>query len=224
MATKDALQFIEDLKNNNNKEWFHENKKRYELFKKEYQHIIASLLQEMKPLDTSLTTLEVKNCMFRINRDIRFSKDKSPYKSNMGIWLSTNKNAKNAPGYYIHYEKGNSFIAGGLYCPEPEDLKKVRKEIAYFYDDLEKISADKTFQKEFGALDRDEANVLKKAPKDYDPDHPAIEFLKLKSFTASQKISDDLFNETDFAKKITQKLIALKPLNDFLNRALETVE
>lgn len=224
MATKDALQFIEDLKNNNNKEWFHENKKRYELFKKEYQHIIVSLLQEMKPLDASLTNLEVKNCMFRINRDIRFSKDKSPYKSNMGIWLSTNKNAKNAPGYYIHYEKGNSFIAGGLYCPEPEDLKKVRKEIAYFYDDLEKISADKTFQKEFGALDRDEANVLKKAPKDYEPDHPAIAFLKLKSFTASQKISDDLFNETDFAKKITQKLIVLKPLNDFLNRALETVE
>lgn len=224
MATKDALLFIEDLKNNNNKEWFHENKKRYELFKKEYQHIIASLLQEMKPLDASLTNLEVKNCMFRINRDIRFSKDKSPYKSNMGIWLSTNKNAKNAPGYYIHYEKGNSFIAGGLYCPEPEDLKKVRKEIAYFYDDLEKISADKTFQKEFGALDRDEANVLKKAPKDYEPDHPAIAFLKLKSFTASQKISDDLFNETDFAKKITQKLVVLKPLNDFLNRALETVE
>ncbi len=224
MATKDALLFIEDLKNNNNKEWFHENKKRYELFKKEYQQIIASVLQEMKPLDTSLANLEVKNCMFRINRDIRFSKDKSPYKSNMGIWLSTNKNCKNAPGYYIHYEKGCSFIAGGLYCPEPDDLKKVRKEIAYFYDDLEKISSDKTFQKEFGALDREEANVLKKAPKDYEPNHPAIDFLKLKSFTASQKISDDLFNETDFAKKITQKLIVLKPLNDFLNRALETVE
>lgn len=224
MAQKEALQFIEDLKNNNNKEWFHENKKRYELFKKEYQNLIAEILQEMKPLDASLANLEVKNCTFRINRDIRFSKDKSPYKSNMGIWLSTNKNCKNSPGYYIHYEKGSSFIAGGLYCPEAEDLKKVRKEIAFFYEDLEKISSNSTFKKEFGALDRDEANVLKKAPKDYDPNHPAIEFLKLKSFTATQKISDDLFNDKDFAKKITQKLIALKPLNEFLNRALETVE
>jgi len=224
MATKDALLFIEDLKNNNNKDWFHENKKRYELFKKEYQNSIAEILQEMKPLDASLANLEVKNCTFRINRDIRFSKDKSPYKSNMGIWLSTNKNHKNSPGYYIHYEKGSSFIAGGLYCPEAEELKKVRKEIAFFYEDLEKISSNSTFKKEFGALDRDEANVLKKAPKDYDPNHPAIEFLKLKSFTATQKISDDLFTDNDFAKKITQKLIALKPLNEFLNRALETVE
>ncbi|HBI00273.1 DUF2461 domain-containing protein [uncultured Flavobacterium sp.] len=224
MAQKEALQFIEDLKNNNNKEWFHENKKRYELFKKEYQNIIAEILQEMKPLDASLANLEVKNCTFRINRDIRFSKDKSPYKSNMGIWLSTNKNSTNSPGYYIHYEKGSSFIAGGLYCPEAEELKKVRKEIAFFHEDLEKISSNSTFKKEFGALDRDEANVLKKAPKDYDPNHPAIEFLKLKSFTATQKISDELFTDKDFAKKITQKLIALKPLNEFLNRALETVE
>ena len=224
MARNEALQFIEDLKNNNNKEWFHENKKRYEFFKKEYQNLIAEILQEMKPLDASLANLEVKNCTFRINRDIRFSKDKSPYKSNMGIWLSTNKNYKNSPGYYIHYEKGSSFIAGGLYCPEAEELKKVRKEIAFFYEDLEKISSNATFKKEFGTLDRDETNVLKKAPKDYDPNHPAIEFLKLKSFTATQKISDELFIDKDFAKKITQKLIALKPLNEFLNRALETVE
>ena len=224
MARKEALQFIEDLKNNNNKEWFHENKKRYELFKKEYQNIIAEILQEMKPLDPSLANLEIKNCTFRINRDIRFSKDKSPYKSNMGIWLSTNKNIKNSPGYYIHYEKGSSFIAGGLYCPEAEELKKVRKEIAFFYEDLEKTTSNATFKKEFGALDRDETNVLKKAPKDYDPNHPAIEFLKLKSFTATQKIDDELFSDKDFAKKITQKLIILKPLNEFLNRALETVE
>ncbi|WP_396150664.1 DUF2461 domain-containing protein [Flavobacterium sp.] len=224
MARKEALQFIEDLKNNNNKEWFHENKKRYEFFKKEYQNLIAEILQEMKPLDASLANLEIKNCTFRINRDIRFSKDKSPYKSNMGIWLSTNKNYKNSPGYYIHYEKGISFIAGGLYCPEAEELKKVRKEITFFYEDLEKISSNATFKKEFGTLDRDETNVLKKAPKDYDPNHPAIEFLKLKSFTATQKISDNLFTDKDFAKKITEKLIALKPLNEFLNRALETVE
>jgi uncharacterized protein (TIGR02453 family) len=124
----------------------------------------------------------------------------------------------------VHFEKGNSFIAGGVWCPEPEELKKIRKEIAFFYDDLETIVNDKTFKKEFKALTRDENNTLKKAPKDFEPNHPAIEFLKLKSFTASEKIDDKLFLEKDFSKIVAQKLMALKPLNDFLNRALETEE
>lgn len=224
MITKEALQFLEDLIANNNTEWMHANKKRYENYKKDYHSFIASILTAMKPLDPSLEPLEVKNCTFRINRDIRFSKDKSPYKTNMGVWMSQDKNSKNAPGYYIHFEKGNSFIAGGVWCPEPAELKKIRKEIEFFYDDLEAIVANKNFKKEFLELSREEANVLKKAPKDFDPNHPAIEFLKLKSFTASHKINEKDFTENDFSKKIAQQLIALKPLNDFLRRALETEE
>jgi uncharacterized protein (TIGR02453 family) len=224
MISKEAIQFIEDLKINNNTEWMHANKKRYESFKKDYHSFIASVLEQMKPLDKSLEPLEIKNCTFRINRDIRFSKDKSPYKTNIGIWFSTNKNRKNSPGYYIHFEKGSSFIAGGSWCPEVDELRKIRKEIAYFYDDLEAIVNNSDFKKEFKALSREENNVLKKAPKGYDPDHPAIEFLKLKSFTTSQKIDDSLFLSPDFSEKITKKLIAIKPFNDFLNRALETEE
>ena len=222
MITKQALLFLEDLVDNNNTDWMHANKKRYEQYKKDYHHFIASLLAEMKPLDQSLEPLEVKNCTFRINRDIRFSKDKSPYKTNMGVWFSQNKFQKNSPGYYVHYEKGNSFIAGGVWCPEPNELKKIRKEIAFFHEDLEAIVKDKNFKKEFTELTRDENNTLKKAPKDIDPNHPAIEFLKFKSFTASSKIDDVLFTDKDFSKIIAQKLMALKPLNDFLNRALET--
>jgi uncharacterized protein (TIGR02453 family) len=224
MMTKEALQFLKDLIANNNTEWMHANKKRYENYKKDYHQYIAEILAEIKPLDKSLEPLEVKNCTFRINRDIRFSKDKSPYKTNMGVWFSQNKNRKNSPGYYIHFEKGNSFIAGGVWCPEPDELKKIRKEIEFFHDDLEKIVNDKTFKKEFVALSREENNVLKNAPKSFEPTHPAIEFLKLKSFTASQRIDDKLFTEPDFSKKIAQKLITLKPMNDFLNRALETEE
>ncbi|MEO8517410.1 MAG: DUF2461 domain-containing protein [Flavobacterium sp.] len=224
MISKDAIQFIEDLKNNNNTEWMHANKKRYESYKKDYHSFIASILEEMKPLDPSLDLLEIKNCTFRINRDIRFSKDKAPYKTNMGVWLTTNKNRKNSPGYYIHFEKDSSFIAGGVWCPETEELKKIRKEIAFFHDDLEEIVNDKNFKKEFKAISREENNVLKKAPKGYEPTDPAIEFLKLKSFTCSQKIDDKLFLNKDFSKKIAQKLIVLKPLNEFLNRALETEE
>lgn len=222
MITKEASQFLSDLVANNNTEWMHANKKRYESFKKDYHNYIASLLAEMKPLDKTLEPLEIKNCTFRINRDIRFSKDKSPYKTNIGVWMSQNRNRKNAPGYYIHFEKGNSFIAGGVWCPEPNELKQIRKEIAFFHEDLEAIVNDKNFKSEFGELSRDENNVLKKAPKDFEPDHPAIEFLKLKSFTASEKIDDKLFLDKDFSKIIAKKLIALKPMNDFLNRALET--
>lgn len=224
MITKEALEFLGDLIANNNTEWMHANKKRYESYKNDYHNFIASILLEMKLLDPTLEPLEVKNCTFRINRDIRFSKDKSPYKTNMGAWFSQNKNRKNSPGYYIHFEKGNSFIAGGVWCPEPNELKLIRKEIEFFYDDLEAIVADKTFKNEFKELTRDENNTLKKAPKDFDPNHPAIEFLKLKSFTASQKIDEKLFTKPDFSKVISQKLMALKPMNDFLRRALETEE
>jgi uncharacterized protein (TIGR02453 family) len=222
MITKEALQFLEDLIANNNTEWMHANKKRYESYKKDYHNYIASILAEMKPLDKTLEPLEVKNCTFRINRDIRFSKDKSPYKTNMGVWFTQNKFRKNSPGYYIHFEKGNSFIAGGVWCPEPNELKQIRKEIAFFHEDLEAIINDKKFKSEFGSLSRDETNTLKKAPKDFEPNHPAIEYLKLKSFTASTKIDDALFLEKDFSKIVAKKLIALKPMNDFLNRALET--
>jgi uncharacterized protein (TIGR02453 family) len=224
MITKEALQFLSDLIANNNTEWMHANKKRYDNYKKDYHSFIASILDEMKPLDKSLEPLEVKNCTFRINRDIRFSKDKSPYKTNMGVWMSQDKNRKNAPGYYIHFEKGNCFIAGGVWCPEPSELKLIRKEIEFFHDDLEAIVEDKNFKKEFKELSREESNVLKKAPKDFDPNHPAIEFLKLKSFTASHKIDEKSFTDSDFSKKIAQQLATLKPLNDFLNRALTTEE
>lgn len=174
----------------------------------------------MKPLDPSLEMLEVKNCMFRINRDIRFSKDKTPYKSHLGIWLSSGAKDQNRSGYYIHLEKGASFIAGGLYCPESEDLKKMRKEIAYFHHDLEAILEEKEFKREFNDFDRNEKNTLKNPPRGYEKEHPAIELLKLKSFESSQKIDISAACKKDFISVMSKKLIALKPLNDFINRAL----
>ena len=224
MLTKDSLQFLDDLKKNNNRDWFQDNKKRYEIFKKDYHQLVSDFLDAMKPLDPSLELLEIKNCTFRINRDIRFSKDKSPYKAHLGVWMSTGAKGANRAGYYVHIEKGASFIAGGFYSPEAEDLKKVRKEIAFFHDDLEAILADKNFKKEFGSLDINETNSLKSMPRGYEKDHPAIEFLKLKSFTATQKYDISEVTQKDFVSKMSKKLIALKPLNEFINRALETEE
>ncbi|WP_291097571.1 MULTISPECIES: DUF2461 domain-containing protein [unclassified Flavobacterium] len=224
MLSKESLQFLEDLKANNNRDWFLENKKRYEVFKKDYHRLVGDFLDAMKPLDPSLEMLEVKNCTFRINRDIRFSKDKSPYKAHLGVWLSSGVKGQNRSGYYVHIEKGASFIAGGFYCPEAEDLKKVRKEIAYFHEDLEEIRTDKNFKKEFGDFDRTATNLLKNPPRGYEKDHPAIEFLKLKSFETSHKFDIDEVTQEDFVKKMSKKLIILKPLNDFINRALTSEE
>lgn len=224
MLTKDTLQFLEDLKANNNRDWFLDNKKRYEVFKKDYHQLVADFLDAMKPLDPSLEMLEVKNCTFRINRDIRFSKDKSPYKGHLGVWLSSGSKGQNRSGYYVHLEKGASFIAGGLYCPEAEDLKKVRKEIAYFHEDLEAILEEKNFKKEFVDFDRNEKNTLKNPPRGYEKEHPAIELLKLKSFESSQRFDIAEVSKKDFVVTMSKKLIALKPLNEFINRALASEE
>ncbi|HEY4628557.1 MAG TPA: DUF2461 domain-containing protein [Flavobacterium sp.] len=224
MLSKDTLQFLEDLKANNNRDWFLDNKKRYEAFKKDLHQLIGDLLDAMKPLDPSLEMLEVKNCTFRINRDIRFYKDKSPYKSHVGIWISSGAKGMNRSGYYIQIEKGASFIAGGLYCPEAEDLKKMRKEIAYFHDDLEVILNEKDFKREFKDFDRNEKNTLKNPPRGYEKDHPAIELLKLKSFESTQRIDISEVTKKDFVATVSKKLIALKPLNDFINRALTSEE
>jgi len=224
MVSKKILQFLDDLKKNNNREWFHDNKDLYENYKKDYTKLIEEFLEEMIPMDESLRHLEPKNCAFRIARDIRFSKDKTPYKTHMGIWLCGGTKNTNLPGYYIHIEEGKSFIGGGVWWPEAVDLKKIRKEIAYFYEDLQEILDDKNFKKEFGSFERNDSNSLKNAPKDYEKDHEAIEYLKLKSFTAVQNLDDSLLKDKDFVKKVSKKLIALKPLNDFLERALTTEE
>lgn len=224
MLSKDSLQFLDDLKANNNRDWFLDNKKRYDVFKKDYQQLVGDFLDEMKPLDPSLEMLEIKNCTFRINRDIRFSKDKSPYKSHLSVWLSSGAKGQNRSGYYVHIEKGSSFIAGGLYCPEAVDLRKIRTEISYFYEDLEEILAEKNFKKEFGDFDRNESNLLKNPPRGYEKDHPAIAFLKLKSFETSQKFDINELTNEDFVSKMSKRLIVLKPLNDFINRALTSEE
>ena len=222
MLSKDTLQFMADLKANNNRDWFLDNKKRYEIVKKDYHQLIASLLEALKPHDPSLEMLEVKDCTFRINRDVRFSKDKSPYKTNLGIWISAGAKHTEASGYYLHIENGSCFVGGGLYCPQPEQLQKIRKEIHFFYDDLLEIVNDPTFQSTYQNLNRDENSTLKNPPKGYDKEDPAIEFLKLKSFTATQKFDSKLVTQKDFVPMITEKMLTLKPFNNFIDRALYT--
>lgn len=214
------LDFLEDLKLNNNKDWFQANQDRYKIFKENYLELTKEILTELSTKDTRLQNLEPKKCMFRINRDIRFSKDKSPYKTNVGMWFSTSSNHKNAPGYYVHIDSNQCFIAGGVYCPETDELKKIRNEIAFFHEDLQSILKEKKFVSNFKELDFDEKNTLKTAPKGIEKDHPALEYLKLKSYTATKNFSVKEFLNNDFVKNTSQSLLVLKPMNDFLSRAL----
>ncbi len=222
MLQKETLQFIKDLKANNNRDWFQANQDRYNLYKKEYKALTQAFIDEISKGDETLSQLEFKDCSFRINRDIRFSNDKSPYKTNMGIWMCEGGKNTNKAGYYVHIEPGASFIAAGIHWPDASDLKKVRREIDGFYEDLEAIVEEAEFKKLFGALDRDEKNSLKTMPKGFDKNHPAIEFLKLKSFTATAQLSDKEITDKDFVKNTSKKLLVLKPLVEFLNRALTT--
>jgi uncharacterized protein (TIGR02453 family) len=222
MITAQTLQFIEDLKKNNDRDWFQANQDRYEFYKKDYRDTVDEFLDAMKPLDDTLEQLEFKDCSYRINRDIRFTKDKTPYKTHMGIWMCEGKKKTNLAGYYVHIEKGAAFAAGGLYWPDAADLKKVRREIDGFHDELEEILAADDFKKVFGKLESNDTNTLKSSPKDFDKNHPAIEFLKLKSFMSTTPISDKELTSKTFAKDISKKLVVIKPLIEFLNRALTT--
>jgi len=222
MITKDTLQFLEDLKNNNNRDWFQANQDRYEDYKKDYRNTVDEFLEVMKPLDDTLDQLEFKDCSYRINRDIRFSKDKTPYKTHMGVWMCEGKKNTNLAGYYVHIENGTAFAGGGLYMPEAADLKKARREIDGFYEELEEILANPEFKKIYGGLEQGDGMVLKSAPKDFDKTHPAIELLKYKTFLATIKISQKELLDKNFVKNTAKKLIVLKPMIEFFNRALTT--
>ena len=224
MIQSSSIAFLRDLRENNHREWFHDNKKRYENYKKNYLEIVSFLLKELQNFDFRLAELQVKNCTFRINRDIRFSKDKSPYKTHMSVWIPMGTGKKNTPGYYFHIEEGNCFVAGGMYMPEQEDLKRIRREVAFFYDDLENITHQKSFLSHFKSLDRDEKIVLKTAPKGYEKDHKAIHWLQLKSFTATKSLGPNFWMEKDSLGRVIDYWKILAPLNEFLLRAINTEE
>jgi uncharacterized protein (TIGR02453 family) len=222
MLSSATLEFLNDLKENNNREWFEANKKRYQKVKTEYLNLAESLVSEMKKFDASLEMLTGKDCIFRINRDIRFSSDKSPYKTNLGIALHPGGKKSMLAAYYLHIELGQCFVGGGLWMPEAPALAKVRKEIHYFYPDLKNIIENKDFSESYGDLDIEPGAKLSRPPKGYLQDDPAIEYLKLKSFTASAKISDSLITSDNLIPTVIKHFRNIKPFLHFLNRGLQS--
>ena len=222
MLKPSTLKFLKDLKKNNNKSWFEKNREIYETAKADFANFIQEVINQHGKKDTSIKNLVAKDCLFRINRDVRFSKDKSPYKSNFGA--SINKGGRKAlysAGYYFQVQPGRNFAGGGIWMPEPNELKKIRQEIDYNFTDFKKIIGAKKFKSVYGDLDRSAEFLLSRVPKGYEPDNPAADYLKLKSFVAISFFSDADLTSKDLVKKTVAAFEALQPVISFINKSLE---
>lgn len=214
-----TFKFLKDLKNNNNREWFNDNKKRYEAAKEEFETFIGALITNISKFDAPIGSLEPKKTIFRIYRDVRFSANKDPYKINFGAHLSSSPSKiHDRAGYYIQIQPGNSFLAGGAYLPPSAWINKIRQEIDYNTDEFKKILNNATFKKYFGGITGEQ---LKTAPKGYPKDHPEIELLRYKSYLVSNECGDKAVTSDDFLTHATNVFKAMKPFDDFLNRAAE---
>lgn len=222
MLKASTVSFLRDLKNNNSKDWFDENRKVYEAAKADFVSFVQQVIDKFSQIDNSIQFVKAKDCIFRINRDIRFSNDKSPYKTNFGAFITKNgKKPMNMAGYYFHLEPGNSFAGGGVYMPMPPELKKIRMAIDTNYPEFLQIINNEPFASVFGQLDKDPDCILTRVPKGYEADNPAAEYLKYKSFTAVVNLEDKELNTDTLMNKTIAAFEALKPLNDFLNEALK---
>ena len=220
MLQHSTIQFLQSLQKNNNKPWFDENRKKYESAKENFAAFVDALIIGIEAFDPGIQNLTAKNCMFRINRDVRFSKDKSPYKTNMGASISKGGKKINLAGYYFHFEPGKSFAAGGFYMPMAPELAKIRQEIDYNFKEWTSIVESKNFKKHFpGGVEGIE--ILSRPPKGYEADNPAIEYLKMKGFIVSKPVSNDELMEKNTLKSVLKTFEAMKPMLDFLNRAVE---
>jgi len=214
------LKFLKDIAKNNNREWFEKNKPVYLQAKSSFEDFLEELHKELVKFDEELATLNPRKIGFRIYRDVRFSKDKSPYKINMGAGFSPGGKMEQEPGYYLHLQPGNkSFIAAGMYMPDADKLAKIRQEIDYNSEKLLKIINDKAFKKLFAALD--DFDKLKTAPKGYAKDHPQQELLKHKSFIVSKSFTDEEVRDKKFTKQVLAAIKTVKPFKDFLVEAIQ---
>jgi len=221
MITKDILKFLKELKENNNREWFAENKEWYEKSKKDFSEFVELLILEVRKLDPEIGPLEAKDCQFRIYRDVRFSKDKSPYKTNFGAYISRGGKKLNFAGYYFHMEPGEYFMSGGVYMPDGIVLKAIRQEIFHRIDEFKAILNAPAFKKNFGGLS--EMEKMKTAPKDFPKDFPEMELLKYKHYIMSKNLKEKELLSPDLLKVAKETYKAMVPFNHFLNAVIEDV-
>ena len=219
MIQRRTFDFLKNLVENNNRDWFQANKESYEAARENVTGFTGGLLKELHKIDPGIDdTLDAKKCVMRIYRDIRFSKDKTPYKNHFGVSIPSKGTKLGRAEYYLHISPGNSFIAGGYWMPEAGHLKAIRQEIDYNSGELKKIINDPEFVKLFGDFKKQEQ--LKSAPREYDAGNENIGLLKLKSFVAFHQIKNDELFAEDAINFVASVCAKIHPLNVFINNAL----
>ncbi|WP_460570308.1 DUF2461 domain-containing protein [Flaviaesturariibacter terrae] len=222
MLEPQTLKYLSALKKNNNKAWFDTHRTAYEAARIDFANFLQLVIDALAKHDPSIAGTTARECLFRINRDIRFSNDKTPYKSNFGASIKRGGRKSGFAGYYFHLEPGgHSFVGGGLWLPDAPKLKMMRQEIDYNWPEFQGILREKTFKKTFSDLYRGDDQRLSTMPKGYDKDNPAAEYLKLKSFIAETRLADEELTKATLHRKTVAAFVALKPLLDFINRGLE---
>ena len=214
------LNFLKELRENNNREWFNANKDSYLEAKKIFEELVTILIPKIGEFDEEVKYLTPSECIYRIYRDVRFSPDKSPYKTYFGAYIAPRGGRKSVlGGYYIHLESEHSMLGGGIYCPEPDVLKKIRLSVFENYDELEEILNNPQFVSILGKMYSEEQ--LKKAPVGFPADFKGIEYLKFKHFLASHFLSDSAVLKEDLTVYAPKVFKVLRPFNRFFNEVLE---
>jgi uncharacterized protein (TIGR02453 family) len=213
---KSTLDFLRAIKDNNNRDWFLEHRKSYDEARHNFEQFVQVIIDNIIEFEPIMKGLEVKSCTYRFNRDIRFSNDKSPYKSHLGAFIvrGGKKNGDKLAGYYFHIEPGKSMVAGGAYMPPAPWLSAIREKINDEPEKLSEIISAQDFIKYFGKIDGEK---LKTAPKGYPSDHPQIDLLKLKSYLVINEVKDEFVLSDKFIDHVMNVIRAMKPLNDYLN-------
>lgn len=215
---QEVLNFLSLLKENNNKEWFDQNREWYQECRRKVIFLTELLIQEVGKFDDEIGIPEAKHSVFRIFRDMRFSNDKTPYKTNMGSYIAKGGRKSVRAGYYLHIEPGGSFVGGGAYFPPADALKAFRTEIFDHSEDFKQLIYDKSFRKIYPEMYDDK---LKSAPKGFPKDFPEIDLLKYKSFAFISPIDDSVVASDKYVEKIVTSMKELYPVNQFLNQALD---
>jgi uncharacterized protein (TIGR02453 family) len=221
MVEDKTLDFLKKLKVNNTTDWFKDHQEEYKSSKANFEEVVTEVIKGLSSFDKEIEKrdLQPKKCIKRINRDIRFSNDKSPYKTNFFAILNPHGYKSEHASYYLHVEPNNSFIGGGVYMPSTPILNKFRKEIEYELDEWKALIHSPSFIKAF-PNGIEAPSVLKTSPKGFDNDSPAIDYLRMKGFYTMRKLSDQEITSGTAISKILAYYQEVKPVINFLNQAL----
>lgn len=217
LLMKQILEFLNDLKLNNNREWFDQNRSRYQGAKTAFEKYVDNLIADVSGIDPTIGLPAAKDSVFRIFRDVRFSADKLPYKTNFGAFIANGGRKSPRAGYYIHIESGSSMIGGGIYMPQPEVLKKLRQEIYFNSPEFKKILEEKNFRQSFPKLET--FDKLKRPPKDFDAGFADIDLLMYRSYAVMHPLPDETVLSDHFSSDVLEACRAMVDFNRFLNRA-----